>query len=125
MKTDIEIAHEYKMQDIRDVASGAGIGCEDLHLYGNYMAKIPVTAIDESRIAGSNLILVTAITPTRAGGQDHGIHRVVHGFEPYREKAITLPSEPSLGPCFGMKAEQRAEVMHGWSPGRHQPAFYR
>ena len=104
MKTDIEIAREYKMQDIRDVASGAGIGCEELHLYGNYMAKIPVTAIDESRIAGSNLILVTAITPTRAGvGKTTVSIGLSMGLNHIGKKAIVALREPSLGPCFGMK----------------------
>ncbi|MFA5229065.1 MAG: formate--tetrahydrofolate ligase, partial [Candidatus Paceibacterota bacterium] len=67
MKTDLEIAHAYKMQNIRDIASHAGIACENLNLYGNYMAKVPVDQIDDKKVAESNLILVTAITPTRAG----------------------------------------------------------
>lgn len=67
MKTDIEISHQYRMLDIRDVAANAGIACDDLNLYGNYMAKVPAGHIDEDKVKDSHLILVTAITPTKAG----------------------------------------------------------
>ena len=41
VKTDIEIAQEAKMLDIRKVAAKAGITNEDdLELYGKYKAKI-------------------------------------------------------------------------------------
>ena len=50
MKTDIEIAHDYKMQDIRDIAKKSGIVGESLSLYGNYMAKVSVEQIDETKV---------------------------------------------------------------------------
>ena len=67
MKTDIEIAHEAHLQPIKDVAAQIGISEEILEPYGKYIAKVPYTTIDESKVAKSNLILVTAITPTKAG----------------------------------------------------------
>ncbi len=41
-KTDLEIAHAYKIQNISDIASRGALACEDLNLYGNYMAKSPL-----------------------------------------------------------------------------------
>ena len=50
MKTDIEIAQEAKMLDIRKVAAKAGITNEDdLELYGKYKAKISDEAV-QSRL---------------------------------------------------------------------------
>jgi len=104
MKTDIEIAHDYKMQDIRDIAKQSGIADENLNLYGNYMAKVPVGQIDEKKVAESNLILVTAITPTRAGvGKTTVSIGLSMGLNHIGKKAIVALREPSLGPCFGMK----------------------
>jgi formate--tetrahydrofolate ligase len=104
MKTDLEIAHAYKIQNISDIASRAGIACENLSLYGNYMAKVPVDQIDEKKVAESNLILVTAITPTRAGvGKTTVSIGLSMGLNHIGKKAIVALREPSLGPCFGMK----------------------
>ncbi|HPK39936.1 MAG TPA: formate--tetrahydrofolate ligase, partial [Bacteroidales bacterium] len=104
MKTDIEISHQYKMLDIRDVAANAGIACDDLSLYGNYMAKVPADRIDEDKIKDSHLILVTAITPTKAGvGKTTVSIGLSMGLNHIGKKAIVALREPSLGPCFGMK----------------------
>ncbi|HOO43340.1 MAG TPA: formate--tetrahydrofolate ligase, partial [Bacteroidales bacterium] len=104
MKTDLEIVHAYKMQNIGDIAHRAGIACEDLNLYGNYMAKVPVDKIDEKKVAESNLILVTAITPTRAGvGKTTVSIGLSMGLNHIGKKAMVALREPSLGPCFGMK----------------------
>ncbi len=104
MKTDIEIAHDYKMQDIRDIAKKSGIAGDSLSLYGNYMAKVSVEQIDETKVAESNLILVTAITPTRAGvGKTTVSIGLSMGLNHIGKKAIVALREPSLGPCFGMK----------------------
>jgi formate--tetrahydrofolate ligase len=104
MKTDIEISSAYKMRDIRDVASETGIACEDLSLIGNHIAKVPETLIDEERVKKSNLILVTAITPTRAGvGKTTVSIGLSMGLNHIGKKSIVALREPSLGPCFGMK----------------------
>ena len=67
MKSDIEIARSIGLDKISDVAVKTGINTEDIHNYGKYIAKVPVSYIDEEKIKKSNLILVTAITPTKAG----------------------------------------------------------
>ena len=67
MKSDIQIARETKLERIENVAAQIGIDANDLELYGKYIAKLPLSLIDEEKIKKSNLILVTAITPTKAG----------------------------------------------------------
>lgn len=67
MKTDIEIAGSIQLDKISDVANKAGINAEELHQYGKHIAKIPVSFIDDQKMKKSSLILVTAITPTKAG----------------------------------------------------------
>ena len=69
VKTDIEIAQEAKMLDIRKVAAKAGITNEDdLELYGKYKAKISDEAAKAlEKNEDGKLILVTAINPTPAG----------------------------------------------------------
>ena len=67
MKTDIEIARECKLAHIDEVAAKIGLKSEQLEHYGKYMAKVPEDLIDEEKVKKSNLILVTAITPTKAG----------------------------------------------------------
>ena len=41
MKTDIEIAHEAKLDRIDDVAASMGVEVEQLEHYGKYIAKLP------------------------------------------------------------------------------------
>lgn len=104
MKTDIEIAHEAHLQPIKDVAAQIGISEEILEPYGKYIAKVPYTTIDESKVSKSNLILVTAITPTKAGiGKTTVSIGLALGLAKIGKKAVLALREPSLGPCFGMK----------------------
>ena len=104
MKTDIQIARETPLKKITEVASSIGISSDDLHTYGHYMAKVPVTLFDNEKIKKSNLILVTAITPTKAGiGKTTVSIGLALGLNRIGKKAIVALREPSLGPVFGMK----------------------
>ncbi|MBP9725520.1 MAG: formate--tetrahydrofolate ligase, partial [Bacteroidia bacterium] len=103
MKSDIEISRETKLERIQKIASNIGIDEDQLELYGKYKAKVDAT-IDESRVAKSNLILVTAITPNKAGvGKTTTSVALALGLNKIGKKAIVALREPSLGPCFGMK----------------------
>ena len=64
MKTDIEIARSVQMRKITEIAESIGISAENVEQYGHYMAKGPLSLIDEEKIAKSKLVLVTAITAT-------------------------------------------------------------
>lgn len=104
MKTDIEIARSIKLENIETVAQSIGFSRDDLHNYGKFMAKVPVTLIDENNVSKSNLILVTAITPTKAGiGKTTVSIGLALGLNKIGKKAVVALREPSLGPCFGMK----------------------
>lgn len=103
-RSDLQIAQEAKKLHINDIAAQLHVKEEDLEHYGRYKAKLPLRLIDEQKIAGSNLILVSAMTPTPAGegktttsiGLNEGLNRLGH-------RSIVVLREPSLGPVFGMK----------------------
>lgn len=104
MKSDIEIARSIELKKIKQVASCTGIPLEEVENYGRYMAKIPIKLIDEEKVNKSNLILVTAITPTKAGiGKTTVSIGLTLGLNKIGKNAIVALREPSLGPCFGMK----------------------
>ena len=104
MKTDFEIAHEAHMEPIVSIAEQLGIPTEHLEPYGKYITKVPYTLIDEEKVKRSNLILVTAMTPTKAGaGKTTVSVGLALGMQRIGKKAILALREPSLGPCFGMK----------------------
>ncbi len=104
MKTDIEIARSVKMRKITEIADSIGIPAEDLEQYGHYMAKVPSSLIDEEKVAKSKLVLVTAITATKAGiGKTTVSVGLALGLNKIGKKATVALREPSLGPCFGMK----------------------
>ncbi|MCB9323789.1 MAG: formate--tetrahydrofolate ligase [Lewinellaceae bacterium] len=102
--SDIDIAQQAKMQHIRDVASKLNIDEDDLELYGKYKAKLPLSLIDEAKIAKSNLVLVTAITPTPAGeGKTTVSIGLSEGMNKIGKQTTVVLREPSLGPVFGIK----------------------
>ncbi|MCB6305285.1 formate--tetrahydrofolate ligase [Parabacteroides merdae] len=104
MKSDIEIAREVSLRKIKEIATGLGIPREEVQNYGRYIAKIPIHLIDEEKIRQHNLILVTAITPTKAGiGKTTVSIGLALGLNKIGKKAVVALREPSLGPCFGMK----------------------
>ena len=104
MKSDIEIARSIKLKNISEIAAEVGFPQEELYHYGKHIAKIPYQLIDDKKVNKSHLILVTAITATKAGvgkttvsiGLGMGLNRI-------GKRAIIALREPSLGPCFGMK----------------------
>lgn len=104
MKSDFEIAHEATLEPIEAIAKKVNIPVGELDLYGKYIAKVPYRQVDEEKVKKSKLILVTAITPTKAGiGKTTVSVGLALGMNRIGKKAITALREPSLGPCFGMK----------------------
>ncbi|MDE6159968.1 MAG: formate--tetrahydrofolate ligase [Bacteroidaceae bacterium] len=104
MKSDIEIARSIRLRPIRQIAQGLGISEDELEPYGKYIAKVPEQIIDEEKIKQHKLILVTAITPTKAGiGKTTVSVGLALGLNKIGKKAVVALREPSLGPCFGMK----------------------
>ena len=104
MKSDIQIARETPLNKIKDVAQHIGIPREEVVSYGRHMAKIPLELVDEEKVNKSNLILVTAITPTKAGiGKTTVSIGLALGLNKIGKNAVVALREPSLGPVFGMK----------------------
>lgn len=92
------------MRPIGDIAKEAGIPVEKIEPYGHYMAKLPENLKDAGKASGHKLILVTAITATKAGiGKTTVSVGLALGLNRIGKKAIVALREPSLGPCFGMK----------------------
>ena len=103
MKTDIQIARECQLEHINEIATRLGIAPEEIDPYGRFMAKVPVKLIDEERVRQSRLILVTAISPTKAGiGKTTVSIGLTLGLNKLGKKAVVALREPSLGPCFGI-----------------------
>ena len=102
--TDLEIAQSADIQHIKEIAKKIDIAEEDLEYYGKYKAKIPLTYLNEEKIAKSTLILVSAINPTPAGeGKTTVSVGLCDGLNNIGKKAIAVLREPSLGPVFGIK----------------------
>lgn len=101
MKSDIEIARETQLKPISEVAEAMGIAPESIENYGKYIAKIPLSQSGPQR---GKLVLVTAITATKAGiGKTTVSIGLALGLNKLGKKAVVALREPSLGPCFGMK----------------------
>ena len=104
MKSDIQIARETPLLHITEIAGKLGISADLLQPYGHYTAKVPETLIDDEKAKQHKLILVTAITPTKAGiGKTTVSVGLALGMNRIGKKAVVALREPSLGPCFGMK----------------------
>ena len=104
MKSDIQIARETNLAEIEQIAQSVEINPKELEHYGNYIAKVPLKLIDNQRAEKSNLILVTAITPTKAGnGKTTVSIGLTLGLNKIGKRAVCALREPSLGPCFGVK----------------------
>ena len=109
MKSDIEIARETDLRKIKEVATTLGIPREEVQNYGRGFGQaallmFPIHLIDKKQMDQHNLILVTAITPTKAGiGKTTVSIGLALGLNKIGKKAVVALREPSLGPCFGMK----------------------
>jgi len=103
-KSDLEIAQAAVLQPIRQIAKKLNIAEDDLELYGNYKAKLPLKLFEESKLRKGKLILVTAMTPTPAGeGKTTTSIGLCEGMNRIGKKTAVVLREPSLGPVFGMK----------------------
>lgn len=105
MLTDIEIAQQAKMKDIREIAAQLGIAEDELELYGKYKAKISTQTWERVKDnKDGKLILVTAINPTPAGeGKTTTSVGLGQAMTKIGKNAVIALREPSLGPVMGIK----------------------
>lgn len=102
MKNDLQIAKEIELKPITEIAEQLNIA-DEIECYGKYKAKIDLNVMNSEKENGK-LILVTAISPTKAGegkttmtvGLGQGLHRV-------GKQSVIALREPSLGPVMGLK----------------------
>ncbi|GAL67921.1 formate--tetrahydrofolate ligase [Jejuia pallidilutea] len=102
--TDLEVAKNVTLKHISQIAEIFGIQQNHIEMYGNYKAKLPLHLIDKTKAQNSNLILVSAISPTPAGeGKTTMSIGLSEGLNRLQKKTTVVLREPSLGPIFGIK----------------------
>jgi formyltetrahydrofolate synthetase len=105
MKSAIEIANTAELLPITEVAAVAGILPDELVPFGRDRGKVKLSILDRlaSRPDGK-LVIVTAITPTKAGeGKTTTSIALTQGLGKRGAKVMLCLREPSMGPVFGVK----------------------
>ena len=105
MLSDIEIARKAKIKPIEEIAETLGISNEFIERYGKYKAKISLKFINKIKNRkNGKLILVTAMSPTKAGeGKTTTTIGLGQALVSLGKKALICIREPSMGPCMGIK----------------------
>ncbi len=104
MLSDIEIAESSELLNIKEIAKKLNIDDSDLSLYGEKVAKVKnYQKYIDSKKQG-NLILVTAMSPTKFGIGKTTVSIGLGDALSHLGKNVCLAlREPSLGPVFGIK----------------------
>ena len=104
---------------IYEIAKTAGIGEEYIEPYGKFKAKIDPALFESlKQQKDGKLVLVTAITPTKAGeGKTTTSIALAEGFGKIGQKAMLCLREPSLGPVFGIKGGATGGGLASIGPG--------
>jgi formate--tetrahydrofolate ligase len=105
MKTALEIAHDAKLRPITEIAKNAGILPEELEQFGDVRGKVKLSILDRlAKSKNGKVIIVTAITPTKAGeGKTTTSVSLTQGFGQINKNVMLCLREPSMGPVFGVK----------------------
>ena len=111
--SDIDIARQVELKPIDEIAKILNIPSDDLQFYGKSKAKLPLSLIDDKKVADAKLILVSAISPTPAGeGKTTMSIGLTQGMNRIGKQTTVVLREPSLGPVFGIKG---GAAGGGWS----------
>ena len=104
MKSDLEIAYENQMSPITEIAKKVGLE-EDIEMYGKYKAKVSLDVLDRLKDKkDAKVILVSAISPTKAGeGKSTTTIGLADALNYIGKKTIVALREPSFGPVLGIK----------------------
>jgi formate--tetrahydrofolate ligase len=102
---DLQIAQAASLKPLGDVAAAMGIGSHLLEAYGENVAKIKLSAIDElADRPKAKYVVVSAVTPTPLGeGKTTttvGLGQALCGIG--RQATVAI-RQPSMGPTFGIK----------------------
>ena len=103
MLSDLEIAQQAEILEIKNIAKKISLCEDDLELYGKYKAKINTENLDYTKKDGK-LILVTAINPTPAGeGKSTTTIGLADALNKVGKQTVVALREPSFGPVMGVK----------------------
>jgi len=104
MKSDLQIAHETKLEPIEEIASKIGLKSEEIIPWGEYKAKVSLDVLRRLKRKKGKLILVTTINPTYEGeGKTTITIGLAQALAKLGKKACATIREPSLGPTMGVK----------------------
>ena len=100
------------LKPIQEIAKAAGIPEDALEPYGKYKAKISASFLREQRQKPKGkLVLVTAITPTKAGeGKTTTSIALAEGFGKIGQKAMLCLRRASV-PCLASRAARPAAAL--------------
>ncbi len=93
------------MIPITEVAAAAGIQPDEIEAFGDARAKVKLSILRRlSAQADGKLVIVTAITPTKAGeGKTTTSIALTQGLGRLGKHVMLCLREPSMGPVFGVK----------------------
>lgn len=102
---DVEIAQAAELAPISAVAEKLGLTADDIEPYGRGKAKVRLEAFERHADGpDGKLILVTALTATRAGdGKTVTSIGLSQALSKLGKKQCLALRQPSLGPTFGIK----------------------
>src|SRR3954470_11424644 len=102
---DLQIAQAASLKPLGDVAAAMGIGSHLLEAYGEHVAKIKLSAIDElADRPRAKYVVVSAVTPTPLGeGKTTTTVGLGQAFSHIGKRATVAIRQPSMGPTFGIK----------------------
>ena len=104
MKSALEIACEAQLRPITEIATAAGIQADELETFGLYRGKLRLSILDRlTSQPDGKLVIVTAITPTKAGEGKTTSIALTMGLGKAGKKVMVCLREPSMGPVFGVK----------------------
>lgn len=103
--SDLQIAQGASLKPLGDVAAAMGIGSHLLEAYGEHVAKIKLSAVEElADRPRAKYVVVSAVTPTPLGeGKTTttvGLGQALCGIG--RQATVAI-RQPSMGPTFGIK----------------------
>ena len=105
LPSSLEIAQSAQPRPIAEIATGAGLGPEEIESYGRLKAKVSLDVLN--RLEGRNdapLVCVTSVTPTRSGeGKTVTSIALTEALGLLGSRPMLCLREPSLGPVFGIK----------------------
>ncbi|HEY6506876.1 MAG TPA: formate--tetrahydrofolate ligase [Vicinamibacterales bacterium] len=105
MKSALEISQEAVLRPITEIAAAAGIEPQELEQSGEHRGKVRLSMLDRLKDRpDGKLVIVTAITPTKAGeGKTTTSVALTMGLGKIGKKVMLCLREPSMGPVFGVK----------------------